>query len=175
MTKSQKEVLDRITIKSVKTMNGLDGTIIDCNIYLDNKKVANYHNDGCGGEGVVHAFPIKKDYKINREKLNEINTLIDKLPKVKSEISGGTLDPDIDWVVEELVELKNFEKNLRKSICFGVDEKSDVLGISLPYSYRSISYKKISNLNKLKPEFLKKEFLRIEKELSENEVIFNKR
>ena len=174
MTKSQKEVLDRITIKSVKTMDGLDGTIIDCNIFLDNKKVVNYHNDGRGGCGMTHIFPIKGDYEVNRKKLSQIENLISKLPKINSSILEDTfLDADLDWIVEELVELKNFEKYLKKGICYGEIDKTDCLGLSIPKSYQMISYKKINNLNKLNLDFLKKEFLRIESQLEDGQVIFN--
>jgi len=124
---------------------------------------------------MVNAFAVKGDYTLNRNKVKEIETLISKLPKIKSDLdSDATLDANIDWIVEELIEMKNFEKMLKKSICFGVDTKSDCLGVSLPISYKSIGFKKINDLKKLNPTQLKKQITRVENELKKNEIIFNK-
>lgn len=174
MNQAQKELKNRVTIKSVRTMQGRDGIAINCDVLLDNKKVASYHNSGDGGCGLLNAYAIKEDYKPNREKIKEIETLISKLPKVKSEFSNDVyLDIDIDWVIEELVEYAKFEKQMKKAILFGKDEKSDVFGLSFPVQYQIIRWKGINDISKLNPAHLKTEVDNVKKELKEGEIIFN--
>jgi hypothetical protein len=173
MNKFQKELKDRVTIKSVKTMQGRESMAITCNVFLDNKKVAFYSNSGNGGEGMLDAYDVKGDYKPNREKIKEIEKLISNLPKVKSDISDHFLDIDIDWVVEELVEYSNFEKQMKKAILFGKDEKSNVFGLSFPMEYQIIRFKGINDLTKVNPVQLKNEVEKIKKELKKDEIIFN--
>jgi hypothetical protein len=173
MKKFQKELKDRVTIKSVKTMNGREGMAINCNVFLDNKKVAIYHNSGNGGEGMLDAIAVKGDWKPNREKIKEIEKLISKLPKVKSDLNEHFLDIDIDWVIEELVEYSKFEKLMKKAILFGKDEKSNVFGLSFPMEYQIIRFKGINDLAKLNPVQLKNEVEKIKKELQKDEIIFN--
>ena len=177
MTNAQKELHKRLKIKSVKTMMGRDGMAINCNIFLDNKKVAFYRQDGNGGEGMVDAYPTKvkgkDDWTLNRNKLKEIDSLLKKLPKIKLELSGNEFTPDMDWVVEELVEYSQLEKAMKKAICFGKNEKSNVFGFTFPNSYQMVSWKGISNLNKLSPTVIKSEVAKLKKELKKDEIILN--
>lgn len=174
MNQAQSDLKNRVTIKSVKTMQGRDGMAINCDVFLDNKKVGFYRNSGNGGMGSLDAYSIKEDYKPNREKIKEINVLISKLPKVKSGyLNDVLLDIDIDWVIEELVEYSKFEKLMKKAILFGKDEKSNVFGLSFPNQYKIVSWKGITDINKLNTIQLKNEIEKVKKSLKEGEVIFN--
>jgi len=173
MTDSQKEFLKRVEIKNIKTMEGRDGLAINCTIYLDGKKIAHYRHDGNGGCAFIDAYPIKEDYKPNRKKLAEINELVSKFPKVDSEFSDDGLVVDLDWCVQDLVEYKKIEKNMKKSILIGISSKN-VLGQNVPdSSYQVLSWKGISNLNQIKSEQLQKVIENTRKTLKKGEVIFN--
>lgn len=173
MTQYQKELKARFDIKNLKTMQGLDGLVIGCELYWDNKKIAHFHNDGHGGGAIIHPYPIKNNYEINRAKLKEVDNLISKLPKINSDF-GNVLSADIDWVVEEIVEIRLFNKKMKGAILVGVPCKSNIFGEILPKSkYSIITFKGIRSLDKMNPEHLKQHIAQIKKELKEGEIIFN--
>lgn len=54
INKKSREVISGVTVKSVKTNIGHDLAGANCQVYLDNKKIATYDNDGLGGECTFH-------------------------------------------------------------------------------------------------------------------------
>ena len=171
MNKIQKELLARMEIKSVKTMMGRDGYAINCNVFLDKKKIATYRNDGNGGGGSIDAIKLTDNVKIK-----ELETLISKLPKVKSDLGAKTLflTIDIDWVIDEMITIKDVEKHLKKSFVIGVAKTTDVFGKIIPKgNFSVVAYKKIRDLSKLPKDFYIKEVARISKSLKKDETLFN--
>lgn len=171
MNKIQKELLSRMEIKSVKTMMGRDGYAINCNVFLDKKKIATYRNDGNGGCGSIDAIKLT-----DKVKVKELETLISKLPKVKSDLGAKNsfLTIDIDWVIEEMIEIKDVEKHLKKSFVIGVAETSDVFSMVIPKgNFSIVAYKNIRDLSKLPKDFHSKEVARITKSLKKDETLFN--
>jgi len=178
MNKIQKELKNRLTLKSVKTMLGTDGNIITCSVYFDGKRIANYSHDGRGGMGQTFPLPKKvkgkNDYTFNSNKIKELETLISKLPSVKSDFGDHDLKPDIDWVIEDLIGYMELEKNCKKGICFGKNERDNVFGLPFPRSYQIVTFRGVRDLSKINPTQLKNTVAKIKKEsLKKGEIILN--
>lgn len=102
----------RLELKSFKysAFASHETDCFEATLYLDGKRLAIVSNSGQGGCTEVHPFG-KKPYQ---EALAPLSEYIKTLPPVEFGFAPGTFDPDIDYVISELVEEKLVEKDVKK-------------------------------------------------------------
>lgn len=120
-----------LDVLNVKTMQGRDGLIINCDIKYNGKKIASYLDEGCGGEG--QATPLGKvidaqgnyspsaDYKANKAALVELEAKLAALPNC----DGYSFPPNLDIAIGDLVNEKETIKDAKKGLI--VSKKNSLL------------------------------------------------
>jgi hypothetical protein len=172
-----KNLQSRITIKSLKTGFGHDRSGCMCNVYLDNKKIIQFHDDGYGGESDI-------DYvKPEHEKI--LNDHIEKFDSAS--INSWLKDLGCKWadssdrrfVIEMLItgamQLAEKERILKKieRLCVSKIVCGD------QSSYTDYGWKAIKSLSELVEhkdglELLQSRYNLVKTSLKEGHVIFNK-
>ena len=127
------KTLSRISVKGIKTGFGHDLAGVFANIYLDNKKVGHYNDDGWGGEVDLQLKPdaqnIIEDIMVAN---NMAQKMFDNGWDFMKEVSKIDIHTQIENTVFELIndnlkqkQVKQFEKgflkDMVKGICIGTD------------------------------------------------------
>lgn len=109
MEKGEKPV---ITLKRVKVFKGHDGVGLDCDLYVNGKKVAHVFDDASGGQVEYQAYgpDVQENWKI----LEELQAYAKTLPKVKSEYFPEGLDQDLDGLINNILMDMEKEKAMKK-------------------------------------------------------------
>jgi|7_EtaG_2_1085326.scaffolds.fasta_scaffold19500_3 hypothetical protein len=105
------------SVKSVKTLNGMDGLIINANIYYNNKIIGHIIDDGWGG-GIDVTYYTKVDGKLKRTSKNsDVDSFLSTLPNYRL---GGVDEYNFDdedlWneLIEEFLFIRDFKKSMKK-------------------------------------------------------------
>lgn len=111
-----------LDVVNVKTMQGRDGLIINCEIKYNGKKIASYLDEGFGGEG--EATPLGKltdghgnyspsaAYKANKAALAELEAKLAAMPNCE----GYSFPPNLDIAIGDLINEKETIKDAKKGL-----------------------------------------------------------
>lgn len=162
-----------ITLKKVKMFKGHDGVGLDCDLYVNGKKVAHVFDDARGGEVEYDAYgDSHEERKANANILHELEEYAKTLPKVESEFFPEGLDQNLDGLINNILMDMEKEKTMKKI------QKLFVTHIIImgknDESYRMLSYGKPAiRLAAMPKEKLQADINQIKAELKEGERIAN--
>jgi len=159
-----------ITLKKVKLFRGHDGTGLDCDLYVDGKKVAHVFDDARGGEVEYQAYcpNVQENWKI----LEELEAYAKTLPKIESEFFPEGMEQDLDGLINNILMDMEKEKTMKKIAKLFVN--NIVIMGKNDESYRTMAYGKPGRpLHMLPKEKLQADINKIKAELKEGERIAN--
>ena len=95
-------------IKSLKTLNGMDGVIVNCYLTKAGKKIAEVLDDGNGGCLSVHFYERAED--------EEITAYVATLPEVTTDLMGRphTYKPTVEDFINERINEEMKRKEVAK-------------------------------------------------------------
>jgi|GEM_PF-4819073 len=164
-----------IELKRVKTFRGHDGVGLDCDLYVDGKKVCRVFDSAHGGENEYQAYGNSpEEYKANYKIINDLEEYAKTLPKKKfgSELGGGEYSQDLGSIINDLLEViesEKFAKKLEKKFLTHI-----IVGIPNGTSYREFSYgKPVVQLSTLPKARLQADIDALKAKLKEGEQILN--
>ncbi len=149
-------MLKRVTLKNIKFHQGMEGTGLNADIYIDSKKVAHVLDEAYGGcfnyqlhggldEKESGSYEDSPERKRHKKLFKEFEDYIETLPRRPLNIKDKdgkemTYKPDMDTVIDDIInelENKKMEKKMKKNM-----EKAIVFGKRNGKGYRMIGYKK---------------------------------
>lgn len=165
----------KIELKKVKTFRGHDGIGLDCDLYVDGKKVAHVFDSAHGGENEYHAYGSStEEYRANNKILEELEEYAKTLHphKFPDELGGREYPQDLGDIINNIlneIEKEKLDKKMVKKF-----ETHIIFGIPNGSSYKEISFGKPAiKLNTIPVARLQTEVDKIQMKLSEGEQIFN--
>ena len=155
-------MLNKYTVKTVKTFIGQEGHGFNANLYRNNKKVAFVRDDASGGsyayDWVDYKEPrvdiISRNGKCSYEGTPEekiLQDIVTALPKIETELDGEpfSFDPDMDTFIgdvlsefEEKKQIKKWSKTKTVFLLKGEDPKEGYHTATAPFSTRVLKYLK---------------------------------
>jgi hypothetical protein len=164
----------KIELKKVKTFRGHDGVGLDCDLYVDGKKIAHVFDDARGGEVEYEAYGPGPDFQANRKILQDLETYAKTLPEIKlpANLGGGSLPMDLDSLINDILkdmEYQKFEKKLKKKFPTHI-----LIGVPKTGQYREFSYGKPTwALSKIPKDKLQADVDKIKAQLKPKEKFIN--
>jgi hypothetical protein len=110
----------KIELERVKTFRGHDGVGLDCDLYVNGKKVATVFDSANGGSWDISPYgKTPEEIKSNRALLQELEEHIKTLPEKQwpAELGGGNYQQDLETFINDLLyemEKAKVEKALEK-------------------------------------------------------------
>ena len=154
--------------------SGHDGVGLDCDLYVDGKKVAHVFDSAHGGGNEYREYGnTLEEIKANRKIIADLETYA-KTQKYTSEFFGNKeMEKNLDIIIDEMLEVIEKEKGAKKmvkefdtKICAGVPNGD---------SYRFWTFgKPVRKLNTLTTANLQVNVDAIKAKLKDGEVILNK-
>ncbi len=159
----------KLELKKVKMFKCHDGIGLDCDLYVDGKKVCHVFDSAHGGGNEYHAYG--PDYKANNKIIQDLEEYAKTLPETPSSY-GGTLKQDLDSIINDILMKMEKEKMQKKSEKkFGTHI---IVGVPEGNSVREYAYGKPARaLNTLPKAKLQADFNTIKASLKEGEQILN--
>lgn len=116
--------LSIVNYKSFKGHDGMRG--INAEIKYKGKKIASVYDDARGGEWDydVLGYGTPK-YDTNKQLFQELLNDVSGLDKV--ECYGTSLDPSLDYLIEELCNQKDMDKDVKKGILIKANHGYDIV------------------------------------------------
>lgn len=164
----------KIELKKVKMFQGRDGVGLDCELYVNGKKVCHVFDDARGGP--VDFQPLGKtteEIKENRKIIAELEEYATTLPEKPCPfIRGDTWPQSLDSIVNNILMEMEKEKSLKK-----MQKKFEthiIIGVDDGEYYREFSYgKPVRKLSSLSKESLQTDINNIKLKLKDGEKILN--
>lgn len=164
-----------ITLKNIKMFRGHDGVGLDCDLYVDGKKVAHVFDSAHGGENEYQPYGSSPDeFKANRKILEELEVYAKTLPpnKYPDSLGGKEYPQELGDIINNILNDIEKEKLARKMV-----KKFDthiITGVPNGDSVREYSYGKPKiELRTLLVAKLQADINAIKAKLKEGEQILN--
>lgn len=162
----------KIELKKVKMFNGHDGVGLDCDLYVDGKKVAHVFDSARGGGNEYQEYGNTLDeIKVNRKILTDLEEYA-KTQTYICEFDGKESTKNLDIIINELLDVVEKEKQAKKMV--KEFETKICAGIPNGDSYRTWTFGKPAvQLNRMSISYLQANIDIIKTKLKEGEVILN--
>lgn len=163
----------KIELKKVKMFRGHDGVGLDCDLYVDDKKVAHVFDSASGGENEYEPYgENQNEFKANRKILEELEEYAKTLPEKKSTFNEETYPHDLGDIINDILNELEKEKSAKKIV--KMFDTHIIAGIPNGDSVREWSYGKPKlQLRTLPVAKLQADIILIKTKLKAGEQILN--